>query len=80
VLALVVGRAARLALVGAVVGLLAALASTRSLGTLLYGVSATDPFTFVAVPTLFVVVAVLASYAPAYRATRADPVRALRSE
>jgi putative ABC transport system permease protein len=80
VLALVVGRAAKLALAGAVVGLLAALASTRSLGALLYGISATDPLTFVAVPLLFVIVAMLASYAPAIRATRADPVRALRSD
>lgn len=80
VIALVVARAARLALFGAAVGLLAALASTRSLGALLYGVSATDPLTFVAVPVLFVLVAVLASYAPAIRATRADPVRALRGD
>jgi predicted permease len=80
VLALVVGRAAKLALAGAAVGLLAALAGTRSLGALLYGVSATDPLTFVAVPMLFLAVAVLASYAPARRATQADPVRALRAD
>jgi putative ABC transport system permease protein len=80
VLALVVGRAAKLALVGAAAGLVAALASTRSLGALLYGISATDPLTFVAVPLLFVIVAMLASYAPALRATRANPVRALRAD
>jgi putative ABC transport system permease protein len=80
VMALVVGRAAKLALAGAVIGLLAALFGTKALGTLLYGISATDPLTFVAVPVLFLVVAVLASYAPAIRATRADPVRALRAD
>jgi putative ABC transport system permease protein len=80
VIALVVGRAARLALAGAAVGLVGALFGTRSLGALLYGISATDPATFVAVPMLFLLVAVLASYAPALRATRTDPVRALRAE
>jgi putative ABC transport system permease protein len=80
VMALVVGRAAKLALAGAVIGLLAALFGTKALGTLLYGISATDPLTFVAVPALFLVVAVLASYAPAIRATRADPVKALRAD
>jgi putative ABC transport system permease protein len=77
---LVVGRAAKLALVGAVVGIVAALFATRSLGSLLYGISATDPVTFLLVPVLFLVVAVLASYAPARRATRVDPVRALRAD
>jgi putative ABC transport system permease protein len=80
VMALVVGRATKLALAGAGVGLVAALFSTRALGALLYGVSATDPVTFGAVPMLFLLVAVLASYGPALRATRADPVRALRAE
>jgi ABC-type antimicrobial peptide transport system permease subunit len=80
VIALVVGRAARLALAGAAVGLLAALLGTRSLGALLYGISATDPLTFVAVPVVFLGVAVLASYGPALRATRVDPVRALRTD
>jgi ABC-type antimicrobial peptide transport system permease subunit len=80
VLGLVVGRAARLAAAGAVVGLIAALLVTRSLGSLLYGISATDPVTFLSVPVLFVVVAMLASYAPARRATRVDPVTALRAD
>jgi len=80
VLALVLGRAAKLALAGAAAGLLAALAGTRSLGALLHGISPTDPLTFAAVPILFLIVAVLASYAPAIRATRADPVRALRAD
>ena len=80
VIGLVVGRAARLALVGVAVGLIAALFATRWLGALLYEVSARDPITFVAVPLLFLLVAVVASYAPARRATRIDPVRALRAE
>jgi len=80
VIALVVGRAAKLALGGAAVGLLAAFLATRSLDALLYGISATDPLTFAAVPALFLVVAVLASYGPALRATRTDPVKALRAE
>jgi putative ABC transport system permease protein len=80
VLGLVVGRAARLAGIGAVIGLIAAAFATRSLGSILYGVSSTDPLTFVLVPLLFVLVAVIASYAPARRATRVDPVRALRSD
>jgi putative ABC transport system permease protein len=80
VLGLVVGRAAGLAAAGAAVGLLAAFFATRSLGSLLYGVSATDPLTFVMVPVAFLVVAVLASGAPALRATRVDPVKALRSD
>ncbi|HKW49922.1 MAG TPA: FtsX-like permease family protein, partial [Gemmatimonadaceae bacterium] len=80
VVGLVVGRAARLAAIGAAVGIVAALFATRWLSTLLYEISATDPVTFVAVPLLFLLVAVLASYAPARRATRIDPVRALRAE
>ena len=80
VIGLVVGRATRLAALGTVLGLLAALFATRWLGALLYEVSATDPITFVVVPLLFLFVATLASYAPAYRATRVDPVRALRAE
>jgi putative ABC transport system permease protein len=80
VIGLVVGRATKLALAGAVAGLLAALVATRSLGSLLYGISATDPLTFVLVPLLFLIVAVMASYAPARRATRVDPVKALRAD
>ena len=80
VIGLVVGRAARLAALGALLGILAALVATRWLGGLLYGVSATDPVTFVIVPLGFLAIAVLASYIPAHRATRIDPVRALRTE
>jgi len=80
VLGLVVGRAARLAALGAALGILAALVATRWLSGLLYGVSATDPVTFVIVPIGFLAIAVLASYVPAHRATRIDPVRALKAE
>jgi predicted permease len=80
VIGLVVGRAARLAALGALLGIVAALFATRWLGTLLYGVSATDSVTFIAVPVGFLAIAVIASYVPAYRATRIDPVRALRAE
>ena len=80
VIGLVVGRAARLAALGAIVGVVAAFFATRWLGTLLYGVSATDPVTFVAVPLGFIAIAVVASYVPAHRATRIDPVRALKAE
>lgn len=80
VIGLVVGRAARLAAAGAILGIVAALVTTRSLRALLYGVSASDPLTYASVAALFVVIAVLASYAPALRATRVDPVRTLRAE
>ena len=80
VMALVVSRGARLAAAGAVVGIVAAFIATRALSSLLYGVSARDPVTFVVVPTLFLVVAVVASWAPAWRATKVDPVRTLRAD
>jgi putative ABC transport system permease protein len=76
---LVVGHSLRLALLGAVIGTLAALATTRLLSSLLYGVQATDPVTFIAAVGFLLVVAVLASMAPARRAARVDPVEALRA-
>ena len=75
---LVVGRGAVLAAAGAVVGCVLALAATRALGSLLYGVSSTDPITFVTMAVVFVIVAVAASVGPALRATRADPAQTLR--
>lgn len=75
---LVVGRGAALATAGAVVGCVMAIAGTRALGSLLYGVSATDPVTFITVAVVFVMVAVAASVGPAWRATRADPAQTLR--
>jgi putative ABC transport system permease protein len=80
VIGLVVGRATKIAAIGVAFGVVGSLFTTRWLGTLLYDVSATDPITFIAVPLLFLAIAVLASYAPARRATRIDPVRALKAE
>ena len=77
---MVVGHSLRLAGVGVVVGVLAALATTRLLSTLLYDVRPTDPLTFIAAPLFLLVVAALASMAPARRAARVDPVEALRAE
>ena len=80
VLRLIVGEGARLAAIGVVVGLAGALAVTRLVEGLLFGVSATDPATFAAVAALLVVVALLASYVPARRAMALDPNAALRYE
>ncbi|MGA2431373.1 MAG: ABC transporter permease [Candidatus Acidiferrum sp.] len=80
VLKLVVNEGLSLTLTGIVGGLLAAFALTRFLGTLLYGVSATDPIDFAAVAALFAVVALAACYIPARRAMRVDPLVALGYE
>jgi putative ABC transport system permease protein len=79
-LMLVVGGALRLTTAGVAIGLFGAYALTGLLGSLLFGVSATDPVTFVALPLLLAVVAVSASLIPGARATRADPMSALRGE
>jgi ABC-type antimicrobial peptide transport system permease subunit len=80
VLGLVVGEGFRLALIGVAVGLAAAFGATRFLGGMLYRVSPTDPLTFVLVPAVLTAVAVVASYVPARRASRVDPMTALRYE
>jgi ABC-type antimicrobial peptide transport system permease subunit len=78
VLRLVLGEGARMALLGVVIGIAASLAITRLMTSLLFGVSATDPLTFVGVALLLCLVALLASYIPARRAMRLDPDTALR--
>jgi putative ABC transport system permease protein len=77
---LVVRQGLAFVLLGTGVGVAGALALTRVLGGLLYGVSATDPLTFVAVPVVLTTVAMLATALPARRAARVDPARALRTE
>jgi putative ABC transport system permease protein len=80
VLKLVMGQGLWLAALGIAVGLAASLVVTRSIKSLLFGVSATDPLTFSAMVLLLVAVALLACYIPARRATKVDPMVALRHE
>jgi putative ABC transport system permease protein len=77
---LVVDEGARLALAGIAVGVGAALMLTRLISSLLFGVSPSDPITLAAVALLLAVVAMIACYIPARRATRVDPNVALRYE
>ena len=79
-LRLVLAGGARVAAAGIALGLVGALALTRLLAGLLYGVTALDPLTFAAVPLLLAAVVLLASYLPARHALRVAPVRALRAE
>jgi putative ABC transport system permease protein len=80
VLALVLGEGTRTTLLGVGIGLIAALGLTRLMASVLYGVSATDPLTFVAVAGVLAAVALAATYIPARRAMRVDPIVALRYE
>ncbi|MGO8732341.1 MAG: ADOP family duplicated permease [Terriglobia bacterium] len=80
VLWLVVGQGTRQTLIGVAVGLLAALGLTRLLASYLYSVRTTDPVTFLVVSAVMFAVALLASYIPAHRATKVDPMVALRYE
>ncbi len=80
ILRLIVTEVLTLALAGLVLGLGAALALSRSMASLLYDVSATDPATFAAIALVAILTALLASMIPALRAVRLDPVKALRAE
>ena len=80
VLKLAVGYGMKLVIIGIAIGLIAAFALTSVMSTLLFGVTATDPTTFTLISLLLVAVAALASYIPARRATKVDPIIALRYE
>jgi putative ABC transport system permease protein len=79
ILKMVIGQGMILTLVGIVVGLLTAFLITRGMSSLLYGVTATDPLTFIAVSVLMFIVAVAANLIPALKATKVDPLLALRN-
>ena len=80
ILRLIVGQGMSFAILGIGLGCLAAFAVTRILSSLLFGVTPTDAMTFIAAPTLLILVALIACYLPAHHATKVDPISALRNE
>jgi len=77
---LILGSAARVVAIGGVIGLAAAAVLVRTISTFLFGVEPLDPMTFGSVSVILALTAALATAAPAWRATRVDPVEAFRSE
>ena len=77
---MVVSQGTRVVLVGVVIGIAVAFASTRLLGTLLYGVKPVDPIVFAAMSAMMIAIGVLASYMPARRASSVNPIESLRSD
>jgi ABC-type antimicrobial peptide transport system permease subunit len=80
VLRMVLGQGMRTILIGVAIGILGSFALTRTVSSLLFGVTATDPVTFGGVTLLLITAALLACYLPAMRATKVDPMVALRDE
>jgi ABC-type antimicrobial peptide transport system permease subunit len=80
VMRLILGQGVRLTLTGIAIGVVCSLALTWVLRSVLYGISSTDPISFLAVGVALTMVALAASYVPARWATRVDPMQALRSE
>jgi putative ABC transport system permease protein len=77
---MILGQGIRTIMIGIAIGFAGSLALTRTLSSLLFGVTATDPLTFAAVIALLIATALLACYIPARRATKVDPMVALRYE
>ena len=80
ILKLVIGRGVAMAFIGIVLGVVASVGLTRFLVGLLYGVNTVDPLTFIGISVLLLIVSALACYIPARRATKLDPLVALRYE